>query len=439
MVLPKLDHFDAVRIKNESPMNPFLVANQTNLSTKYYTFAFDQKMTTETVNAPVPNFELSQKVFLAQKQESSDLIKEIVSTIQDDSMSSYYHYLYYDLKLPGLEWDQSLYDELVKTNSTKIEELKQEIERLQKEDESEIDILKKWTELGQLYATIGDKENAESTLLKTVELAPSTGSKIDLFLTISRVGFFYNDLIFTKKYLDKSNELIEKGGDWERRNRYKTYNGIYLMSIRNFKEASKLLADSLSTFTSTELTTYEDVAKYALITSSIVFSRSDLKSKLLESPEILSINSNGDDLLPIYNMIKSIYYTKYEEFFPSLLQTSDMILTKDKYLFEHANYYLREIRCRAYNQLLESYSSLSIKSMANLFKVSVEFLDNDLCKFIPNKKLNCIIDKVDGIIQTNKFDNKNIQYQELIKSGDALLTKLQKYGAAVRLSGAEKV
>lgn len=396
-------------------------------------------MASETVTAPVPNFGLSQKVFLAKKHASDELVNEIVAKVQEDSMSAYYHYLYYDLKLPSLEWDQSLYDQLVEANTTKIQELKQEIERLDKEDESEIDILKKWTELGHFYATIGDKEQAEATLLKTVELAPSTGSKIDLYLTISRVGFFYNDLIFTKKYLDKSNELIEKGGDWERRNRYKTYNGIYLMSIRNFKEASKLLSDSLSTFTSTELTTYEDVAKYALITSAIIFSRNDLKSKLLESPEILSINSNCDDLLPVYNMIKSIYYTKYEEFFPSLLETNDLILTKDKYLSEHSNYYLREIRCRAYNQLLESYSSLSIKSMASLFKVSVEFLDNDLCKFIPNKKLNCIIDKVDGIIQTNKFNNKNIQYQELIKSGDALLTKLQKYGAAVRLSGAEKV
>lgn len=389
----------------------------------------------------VPDFKLSEKVFLAQHEEHVDdkLIKEILETITTGNMAPYYHYLYYDLKLSGLEWDQSLYDSLVSASSEHIKEIKTEIEKLDKEDESEMDILKKWTELGEYYATIGDKVNAESSLLKTIEIAPSTGSKIDLCLLISRVGFFYNDLIFVKKYLDKSNALIEKGGDWERRNRYKTYFGIYLMSIRNFKEASKLLTDSLSTFTSTELTTYEDVAKYALICGAIIFDRPDLKNKLIENPEILSINSTTDGLLPIFNLIKSLYLTEYEKFFPALVETNDLILTKNKYLFAHANYYLREIRCRAYSQLLESYRSLSLKSMATSFGVSVEFLDNDLSKFITSKKLNCVIDKVEGIVETNRSDNKNVQYHTLIKTGDALLTKLQKYGAAVRLSGAEKV
>ena len=89
--------------------------------------------------------------------------------------------------------------------------------------------------------------------------------------------------------------------------------------------------------------------------------------------------------------------------------------------------------------MLEAYKTLSIKSMADAFGVSVAFLDTDLSRFIPNKKLNCIIDRVNGIIVTNRPDNKNAQYQELVKQGDALLTKLQKYGAAVRLSGAERV
>jgi len=100
---------------------------------------------------------------------------------------------------------------------------------------------------------------------------------------------------------------------------------------------------------------------------------------------------------------------------------------------------LREMRCKAYGQLLESYKSLSLKSMAQNFNISQEFLDQDLCRFIPNKKLNCTIDKVNGIIETNRPDNKNNQYHLLIKLGDTLLTKLQKYGAAVKLSGAERV
>lgn len=388
----------------------------------------------------VPDFELADKVYLASIGESNEsLTNEIVAEVVKNEMAPYFHHLYYDIHLQGLEWDQNVYDTLVAANEKKVTSLKEEIAKLDEEDESEMDILKKWIELGEYYTNIGDRENALTTLLKTIELAPSTGSKIDLYLTISRIGYFFNDKIFIKKYLDDANDLIEKGGDWERRNRYKTYLGIYHMSTRNFLEASKLLTESLSTFTSTELTTYENVAQYALLAGALVLPRPEMKKKLLESPEILSINSQSGELLPIFNLIQSLHSTEYKSFFPYLLETYDKILTKNKYLSPHANYYIREIRVRAYSQLLESYRSLSLKSMASSFGVSAEFLDDDLCKFILTKKVNCVIDRVNGIIETNRAENKNIQYANLIKNGDVLLTKLQKYGAAVRLSGAEKV
>jgi 26S proteasome regulatory subunit N7 len=47
--------------------------------------------------------------------------------------------------------------------------------------------------------------------------------------------------------------LIEKGGDWDRRNRLKVYSAIHFLGIRKFKEAADLLLESLSTFTATEV------------------------------------------------------------------------------------------------------------------------------------------------------------------------------------------
>lgn len=60
-----------------------------------------------------------------------------------------------------------------------------------------------------------------------------------------------------------------------------------------------------------------------------------------------------------------------------------------------------------------------------------------MSRFIPSKKLNCVIDRVNGTVETNRPDNKNAQYQKLVKEGDLLLNKLQKYQAVVRLSGAD--
>lgn len=47
----------------------------------------------------------------------------------------------------------------------------------------------------------------------------------------------------------------------------------------------------------------------------------------------------------------------------------------DCYLHEHYRYYVREMRIIAYAQLLESYQSLTIESMARSFGVSEDFID----------------------------------------------------------------
>jgi 26S proteasome regulatory subunit N7 len=63
---------------------------------------------------------------------------------------------------------------------------------------------------------------------------------------------------------------------------------------------------------------------------------------------------------------------------------------------------------------------------------------SDLAKFISSNRISCTIDRVNGIIETNRPDDKNKQYSDVVKHGDALITKLQKYGQAVRLRGSER-
>lgn len=47
----------------------------------------------------------------------------------------------------------------------------------------------------------------------------------------------------------------------------------------------------------------------------------------------------------------------------------------DRYLAAHTRFYVREMRIKAYTQLLESYRSLSLPHMAKSFGVSVPFMD----------------------------------------------------------------
>ncbi|CAK9437553.1 uncharacterized protein LODBEIA_P19310 [Lodderomyces beijingensis] len=390
----------------------------------------------------IPNYKLSEQQFLLTHTDLTPearkkIIEEVIDTIKAEHAAPYYKYLPTVVK--DFPYQDSVYQQLASENAKEIEELKAKIKEAEGEEETELDVATTTTKLAEYYTKIIDRENATETFNKVLELAVGTGHKIDHYLTLARLDFFFNDLPQVRKDLDQVANLIEKGGDWERRNRFKAYSGIYSLATRNFAEAAKLLIDSLATFTSTELCSYEQIAHYAIVSGVISLDRVDLKEKIIDSPEILSIYSSAANLEPLLNLTNSLYTCQYNCFFEYLLQSYDKLLLPNKYLHPHANYFLREMRCKAYGQLLESYKSLSLKSMAANFSISEEFLDQDLCKFIPNNKLNCVIDKVNGIIETNRPDNKNNQYHLLIKQGDGLLTKLQKYGAAVKLSGAERV
>ena len=50
-------------------------------------------------------------------------------------------------------------------------------------------------------------------------------------------------------------------------------------------------------------------------------------------------------------------------------------LKPNRVLAPHTRYYVREMRILAYNQLLQSYRSLTLDSMARSFGVSIEFID----------------------------------------------------------------
>ena len=57
----------------------------------------------------------------------------------------------------------------------------------------------------------------------------------------------------------------------------------------------------------------------------------------------------------------------------------------------------------------------------------------ELSRFIAAGKLHCKIDKVAGVLETNRPDSKNALYQATIKQGDFLLNRIQKLSRVIDL------
>jgi len=313
-------------------------------------------------------------------------------------------------------------------NDRKLKELDEKIEDAEKnlgENEIREGLLAK----AEYLAEIGDKERSLTAFRLTSEKTVALGQRLDIIFTLIRIGFFWNDHEILIRNIEKAKTLVEEGGDWDRRNRLKVYEALYTLSIRDFQRSASLFLETLSTFTSYELFDYKTFIFYAALTNIISLDRVALKKKVINAPEILTVIL---EIPHLNDFLTSFYNSNYKLFFTSLVEIVDTIKT-DRYLAPHAQYYCREMRILAYSQLLESYRSVQLQLMADAFGVSIEFLDKELSRFIAAGRLHCKIDKVGGIVETNRPDAKNALYQATIKQGDLLLNRIQKLARVIDL------
>jgi len=63
-----------------------------------------------------------------------------------------------------------------------------------------------------------------------------------------RSDIAFGDWHSVKQQIDKAKKLCDEGGDWERKNRLKVYEALFLMVTRDFKKAGELFLDSTATF-----------------------------------------------------------------------------------------------------------------------------------------------------------------------------------------------
>lgn len=68
----------------------------------------------------------------------------------------------------------------------------------------------------------------------------------------------------------------------DRRSHLTAYRGLHFLAIRQLKNASDLFIDALSTFTATELISYNDFVALAVISVVLALKRPDVKKRVGE-------------------------------------------------------------------------------------------------------------------------------------------------------------
>lgn len=144
---------------------------------------------------------------------------------------------------------------------------------------------------------IGDKNAAVSAFRKTYEKTVSLGHRLDIIFHNIRIGLFFLDHDLITRNIEKAKHLIEEGGDWDRRNRLKVYQGVYSVAIRDFKAAAQFFLDTVSTFTSYELMDYPTFVRYTVYVAMISLPRNELRDKVIKGKKS---SENINSYLTVY-------------------------------------------------------------------------------------------------------------------------------------------
>ncbi|CAI4224334.1 unnamed protein product [Auanema sp. JU1783] len=368
-----------------------------------------------------PDLELAQLRFLVNHPEidaakKATSLNQIQAAIKENDMAPFYELLCSDI---GTVPDATELKNMKEANEKRVKEIEAEIE----DAETNLggsEVRQAWLRKFEYFCQIGDKDNAcksfDSTYAKTVGM----GYKIDLVFAMVRVGFFFLDHALINQYITKAKELMEQGGDWERKNKLRSYEALYKLSVRDFSGAANLFLETVPTFGSYELMTYENLVFYTVVTALFALDRPDLRTKVIKCNEVQEqLNGGGTNgsLISVREYLDAFYGCHYEKFFIHLAALEAERFKFDRYLSQHYHFYSRSMRLRAYEQFLTPYKT--------------NFVDKELHRLIAAGQLHCRIDAVNGVIEMNHPDSKNHLYKTVIKDGDILLNRIQKLARVI--------
>ena len=146
-------------------------------------------------------------------------------------------------------------------------------------------------EKSKLYSAVGDWDSAIAGFdeLLSGKRKITSNKKIDSMCEKARIYLFTLELKKCGSTIEETKKLNESGGDWDRRNRLKVYEALYLISNREVKKAAPLLLECIETFTCVELCSYSSFILYAVLCNIIALPRTDLHRKLIKNPQVIAM------------------------------------------------------------------------------------------------------------------------------------------------------
>ena len=301
-----------------------------------------------------------------------------------------------------------------KKNKQVVKELQDKVES---EDGNDTELFKAKLQLAEHYARTMQMKEFDELIAQLLDQEPSLSFKMDVILCRIRFAIILDDYPKLIKYINDGNSVYESTCDWDRKNRFKVYLGLYNLLKVDFKTAADYFKDSLSTHDACELFSIRKSVLYFIFCALLTYNRKEFKQLVLDNSEVRKY--------PEYTKFANAYYEcNYSDFFVCLLEFIE-IFQNDCFTGDYKEHFCKEMKLAGYKQLLHSYQSLHLEKMADAFGVRTKHLELDLIQFISDSRLKCAIDRIDGVVRviSNLKEDKMIKIAE---KGEVLLRRIKR-------------
>lgn len=174
----------------------------------------------------IPNLDLAKKKYLLTVSEFLDdeaIKADLLNQIQLNNMAPWYETIYKDL---GWTKDSNLLARMKSENEKELQNLEEGLLEAEK-SLNEAEVREAYIRKAEYLSKIGDFQYALAILEQTFAKTSSNMHRLKILFHSIRIGFFLSNHEIIRVNLEKAENIIEEGGDWDMRNRFKVYKGAY--------------------------------------------------------------------------------------------------------------------------------------------------------------------------------------------------------------------
>lgn len=300
-------------------------------------------------------------------------------------------------------------------------EISKKFDEFEKEKEENVDnepiLLEISKKKCEFYAQIFDIENFEKLANEIIEKDNSSTLQLNILMCKIRIALILENRASLIQNIEQAKFVFENSSDWECKNKLKAYFGLFYLIKAEFEKAAEYFCDSIASFNAHELFSFEKLSLYFVFSSLISFDRNKLKKYVINNSEVRKSKE-------FIELPECLFNCEYSQLFRKLIKFIDYC-ENDCFLSPFKEHFCKEMKIKGYYQLLLCYQSLHLDKMAQYFNVETDHIEEDLRNFIVEKKLNCTIDRIDGVVRMG-MNGKAEDLETLMKTGEKVLRDIKK-------------